>query len=995
MPGVFQETGVRAVVKGAQKYISDINRLGDATNKTFSGAVGNANRQADTFQQKMGGIGRSAGIAGGALTAGLTLPIIGLGAASIKMGLDFEKQMTNIAALTNTPNEAIGGLRKQILDLSREVAVSPAELGAGAYFILSSGITDTATAMAVLEHAAKASAAGLGDTATIAATTTSIMNAYGFSAAEAERATDALTNTVKLGKGEPAELANSLGFIIPIASQMGISVEQVGGVLATLTNVGLGADNAVTALKGALTQVLSPSDQSRDAFRRLGAATGDAGFSVEVFRQRVQQDMGAAFADLVKKAGAGSEALTRTGLSIEDLSKIAEGALNNLQVLPKDVEGTFNRLADSLGLSLTEVAELVGVPADALANLSASEATSSILTLQASLSGADATLAELFPDVRGLTGVLGAFGVQAGATASNIDAMEKGVGATAKAFDEANDSAPFKLRQALIDLQVSLTELGLVLIPVLITVLDALKPAFKAFATGIEIFSKMPKPLQLLIIGFVALVAAIGPVLLIIGAMASAVVAVSAAAAILGPLLAGIGLVVLPLVLPILAVVAALVALAAVAYLVYKNWDELVAFFTGLGGRIIGAVGDLAGWFKEHWKDIVKGILLVLFPLPTLIATNFGKIKGAVSKVFKSIGDVIEKNWKKALNLVLLVLFPIPFLVVKHFDKMKALVLGSIKSLSGDAVKLFNKMVSGIVSAAKGVISGVLDQFSKMANAVINAITSFISTITGFFAALPGKIVKALGNLVSSVVGVFVGLGSGLIGQVTGTIGNIVGMFTGLPGKIVGAIESGLSAVYNAGKGLLQALFDGMVSAAGVGADFGRQIANAVIDAVNSVFGTINDALDFEFEIPIIGQNVHVDAPDIPPILHLYRGTPRFGGGLAMVGEMGPELVKLPAGAAVLSATRTRSLASDAMGSLSSLVTTSLGLTGRSALASASAARAAASPTVSVAMPVTVNVEAMDWRLIRAAIHREVDAQLSDTRNTSVRQGMPLATGLS
>ena len=79
--------------------------------------------------------------------------------APVILAANFEDTLSKIEGLTNAPREAIEGLREEILKLSRDVAISPNELGTAAYFILSSGIDDVATSLEVLEFAAKASVA--------------------------------------------------------------------------------------------------------------------------------------------------------------------------------------------------------------------------------------------------------------------------------------------------------------------------------------------------------------------------------------------------------------------------------------------------------------------------------------------------------------------------------------------------------------------------------------------------------------------------------------------------------------------------------------------------------------------------------------------------------------------------------------------------------------------------------------------------------------------
>lgn len=274
--GQFEDTGVRAVLKDAAKYAADAKRV-QAANVGLGSSFDHVVTGSKRLQQQVGS----------AVSAFGKVTIAALGAAgiaSIKFGADFEEQMSLIAGLTDTPREALKELERGILDVSRATAKSPEELGSAAYFILSSGVTDAATAMRILELSSKAAVSGLGQTQDIARTTTAIMNAYGLAVGDVDQVINTLVGTVRKGAADPATLAASLGFIIPLAAQMGVEFEQLGATLATLTNIGLDANNAVTALRGVLSQLLAPTQHTIELFEKLGLGT------LADFREEIDQN---------------------------------------------------------------------------------------------------------------------------------------------------------------------------------------------------------------------------------------------------------------------------------------------------------------------------------------------------------------------------------------------------------------------------------------------------------------------------------------------------------------------------------------------------------------------------------------------------------------------------------------------------------------------------------------------------------------------------------
>ena len=97
-------------------------------------------------------------------------------------------------------------------------------------------------ALDVLEASAKAAAAGLGETKQVADAVTSAVNAYGIENLSAARSTDILVATVREGKAEADSIAGALGQVLPAASELGVEFAELGGTIAALTRIGLGAD---------------------------------------------------------------------------------------------------------------------------------------------------------------------------------------------------------------------------------------------------------------------------------------------------------------------------------------------------------------------------------------------------------------------------------------------------------------------------------------------------------------------------------------------------------------------------------------------------------------------------------------------------------------------------------------------------------------------------------------------------------------------------------
>ncbi len=199
------------------------------------------------------------------LSAVFATPLV----AGVKVFADFEDQMANVATMLDEPEKHMDRLRKGVRDMSVEFGESSEALAGGLYDILSASVP-AEHALDVLAVAARAARAGLTDTKTAADAITTVLNAYGLSAEHAGDVSDLLFSIVKRGKTIFAEIAPSIGNVATIASTAGVSFEEMGAALATMTRNGVQTENAVTALNAILSSFLKPSAEAVEYARQLG-----------------------------------------------------------------------------------------------------------------------------------------------------------------------------------------------------------------------------------------------------------------------------------------------------------------------------------------------------------------------------------------------------------------------------------------------------------------------------------------------------------------------------------------------------------------------------------------------------------------------------------------------------------------------------------------------------------------------------------------------------
>lgn len=374
-----------------------------------------------------------AGVAGFALVGAVV-------AKSVADFTKFQTTMVRTQTLAGNTQAQMESLSRSVLDTAASLGADPQEMADALYQTESAGI-DAAHAMDVVTYAAKASAIGLGSQAEIVDATTSVLNAYGQENISAAQATDILVTAVKDGKGEADAIAGAIGRVIPIASQMGVTFDQVAGGIAALTQTGLDANEAVTSLRGILTGLLNPSKQASDVLDSVGLSAESVQKSIDQngllatlqdMRDRFDgnvSSMGAVFGNVRALAGV----MSLLGSNGDDVAKVfadvAKSSGSTDEAMKLVAETAEFKLAQAVSTVKVEMIKLGGAAAPVVTSFvqllaKAAPLIPAILGLVAALS-ALAVMNKVKGWIASVSGVLESFGAKATAAGG----ATKGLGA--------------------------------------------------------------------------------------------------------------------------------------------------------------------------------------------------------------------------------------------------------------------------------------------------------------------------------------------------------------------------------------------------------------------------------------------------------------------------------------------------------------------------------------------------------------------------------------
>lgn len=228
----------------------------------------------------VGVLGTAAPIAAAAAATAMA----GAGVAAVKMGMDFEKGMAEVRTLAaGMGEEAFGRLKSEALSLSREVGIATDRITEGYYQALSAGV-EAADATEFLRTASMAAIGGVTDLAVAVDGLTTVLNAFSKDTSEAEQVADVMFQAVLRGKMRFEELSASLYVAGPLAAALGVSFEEVAGAATTLTKQGMPAAEAMTSVRAALVSLQRTTPEMEAALASLGYQTGEALLKAEGFQ---------------------------------------------------------------------------------------------------------------------------------------------------------------------------------------------------------------------------------------------------------------------------------------------------------------------------------------------------------------------------------------------------------------------------------------------------------------------------------------------------------------------------------------------------------------------------------------------------------------------------------------------------------------------------------------------------------------------------------------
>lgn len=370
----MQNASTRA--NNSQQTISNTaNTVSGNVRSRFANAISNIRQRFADMATRVGSslqnIGNKASEIGGKFTKSLTVPIVGAMTAGVKAAADLESALAKVNTIADTTSVSLETLKEDIVALSKETGIASDVLAEDVYNAISAG-QKTEDAVNFVANSSKLAKAGFAESSQALDILTTIMNAYGLEAEEVSRVSDVLINTQNKGKVTVAELASSMGKIIPTANSMGINLEQVASGYAIMTAKGINAAETTTYMNSMFNEMGKSGSLANEtikkafngkSFQKLiseGKSVSDVLVGMEKYAKKNKLTL----ADMFGSAEAGKAALVLVNNEgkdfnnmLKDMGNVAGATDEAFAKVSATTKEQFTKALNDLKIGMTQLGE--------------------------------------------------------------------------------------------------------------------------------------------------------------------------------------------------------------------------------------------------------------------------------------------------------------------------------------------------------------------------------------------------------------------------------------------------------------------------------------------------------------------------------------------------------------------------------------------------------------------------------------------------------------
>lgn len=665
-------------LKEAKEALKEFGSVGKQVAQEVGTSIKEAGEKISETGEKISGVGTAMMPA--------TAAVVGLGTAAVKTTADFDEAMSKVAAISGATGDDFEKLREKAREMGSTTKFSASEAAEAMTYMAMAGwkTDDMLSGIEGIMNLAAASGESLQTTSDIV---TDAMTALGMSVNETSivmkdglevevsntaRFADVLAAASANANTNVSMMGESFQYVAPVAGALGFNVEDVATALGLMANSGIKASSAGTALRTMFTNMANPTDKMKIAMDALGVSLDDGEGNMKSLAE-IMQDLRAGFGEL----------------------KISEEEFNNsLSMLDSQLEAN---------------------------EISQEDYDESIRALIENAYGAEGAMkaqyAAMLAGKTGMSGLLAIVNATEEDFTSLSDAIYNSNGSAEEMANVMQDNLNGQLTILKSQLQELAIQFGDILVPIIRKVVSVVQNLT-------DKLNAMDPQTKETIVKIAAVVAAVGPVLIIIGKLVSGI----------GAVIQVMGLIVAnPIVLVIAAIIAAIVLLIAnwdtVKEKATELWSHITEKFEAIKEAVTGKITEMKDNVSEKFENIksaasekfeaVKSVTsTILSAVASTTSENLGKMKSAFEKNGGGIKGIAAATWEGVKANFTTGFNVLDKLTNGKLTEIKDAFFNKFKEIKDNALQWGKDIIDNLVNGIKEKIDAVTDAVSEIAGKI-------------------------------------------------------------------------------------------------------------------------------------------------------------------------------------------------------------------------------------------------------------------------------------
>lgn len=832
--------------------------------KSLENTAGSGSAKLAEVSAKAEKIGTSATDAGQKMLP-VTAAVTGLGTAAVKTASDFDSSMSNVAAISGSSSEDMEKLRERAREMGAQTKFSAKEAGDAMGYMAMAG-WDAKQMYDGLPGVMNLAAASGEDLATTSDIVTDALTAFGMKAEDSSHFADVLAKASSSANTNVSMMGETFKYIAPVAGSLGYNAEDAAVAIGLMANSGIKASSAGTQLRSSLTNMIKPSKDVGDAMEKWGFYATEAATTVDqakVDQQMLRVQKASLAADKAQQAynaavsKYGSESIEASNaastLSIkqteltsanEALTQLQQGTTENVRLYNKALQNE-----DGSMKSLRETMDFLRKTMGGMSEAEQTQAATAIFGKEA---------------MSGMLAIINASDADYNKLIKNIDNCDGAAETMAETMQDNLSGQLTTLQSALQELAIAFGEILMPYIRKVVTVIQEFVKKLNGMSEG-----------QKKVVATIALiVAAIGPLLIMIGKIATGVSAVTKVMSkaktlvktieIIGKIKSALSglLAVIPggwIGALIVGAIAGLVILYTkcewfrdgvnaivqkiagfITDVIPKAFDALKTFISGIPEWWSGIWNQISDLFTSTWNTMMQNP--VVSGVVTTIIALWENAVNTLQGIWQGLTTIAQGAWELLKNTILGPVLLIVDLVNGDFEKLKSDAENIWSNIQNAASQIWNGIKTVIASIAEGIVNHVVILF-----------TGFRDTVSRIWQNVKDTVVDYAGNMRDRAVETFYNVVTGIGSALSGVYQTVVNGFTGAINYIT--------------------------SLPGQAVRWGQDFVNGIADGIRSCIGNVTSAVSNVADT--IRSWLHFSRPDEGPLHYYEDWMPDFMQGLA------------------------------------------------------------------------------------------------------------------